>query len=80
MGRSLSLVQLQALKINSSTCVFKVFAKDLSNLVHDFLEDCFPKPKRLLAANRLIYLNISIDLSKTHGSPLPSHAIVFYME
>ena len=42
----------------------RVFAKSLSNLVHDFWEDCFYKPKLLLAANRQIYLIISIYMSK----------------
>ena len=42
----------------------KVFAKSLSNLVHDFWEDCCPNPKLLLAADRLIYLNISIGIIK----------------
>ena len=27
----------------------------VSNIVHDFWEDCFRKPKLLLAADRLIY-------------------------
>ena len=30
-------------------------------------EDCFYKPKLLLAAKKLIYLNISISISKIHG-------------
>ena len=34
-------------------------------------EDCFNKPKLLLAANRLIYLNISC-ISKIHRPPLHS--------
>ena len=42
----------------------KVFSKSLSNLVHDFWEDCCPNPKLLLAADRLIYLNISIGIIK----------------
>ena len=41
---------------------FKVFAKSLSNLVHEFWEDFFHKPQLLLAANRLIYFNIFIYL------------------
>ena len=41
---------------------FKVFAESLSNLVHDFWENCFRKPKLLLAANRLIYLNMSTGI------------------
>ena len=44
--------------MNSFTRVFQGFCLDLGNLVHDFWEDCFYKPKLLLAANRLIYLNI----------------------
>ena len=50
-----------------------VFAKSLSNFVHGFLEDCLHKPKLLLAANRLIYLNISLSISKIHG-PRSPHA------
>ena len=46
---------------------FKVFAESLSNLVNYFWENCFRKPKLLLAANRLIYLNILIGISKFHG-------------
>ena len=34
----------------------------LSNLFHDFWEDCFHKLKLLLAANRFIYLNMSISI------------------
>ena len=49
----------------------KVFAKNLSKLVHDFWEDYFYKPKLLLAANRSIYFNISICISKTHGARSP---------
>ena len=30
-------------------------------------DDCFYKPKLLLAAKRLIYLNKSISISKIHG-------------
>ena len=47
--------------MNSLTLFFKIFAKSLNNLVHDFWENCFRKPKRLLDANSLIYLNVSID-------------------
>ena len=32
----------QALKLN---CYTRVFAESLSNLIHDFWEDCFHKPK-----------------------------------
>ena len=42
---------------------FEVFAKSLSNLFHGFWGDCFPKPKLLLAANRVVYFNISIYIS-----------------
>ena len=62
--------------MNSFTLIFEGFAKSLSNLVYDFWEDCFYKPRLLLASNRLIYLNISIDISKTY-SPWPHHAILF---
>ena len=55
---------------------FKVFAESLSNLVHYFWENCFRKPKLLLAANRLIYLNISIGVSKFHG-PLARHSFFY---
>ena len=49
-------VKLKTLKMNSFTCIL---AKSLSNFVHDFCEDCFPKSKLLFAANRLVCLNIS---------------------
>ena len=45
----------------------------LSNFVHDFWVDCFPKPKLLSGADRLIYLNISIGISKIN-SPRPACA------
>ena len=57
--------------MNSFTRIFQGFVKSFSNLVHDFWEDCFRKPKLLLAANRLICLNTSIDISKIHGPPHP---------
>ena len=57
---------------NEFTFFFKVFAESLSNLVHDFWENCFRKRKLLLAANRLIYLNISIGISKFHSPRHPS--------
>ena len=65
--------------MNSSKRIFQGFCKKFKyNLVHDFWENCFRKPKLLSAANRLIYLNISVDLSKIHA---PRHtAIVFYIE
>ena len=53
--------------MNSFTHVFQGFSLNLGNLVHDFLEDCFYKPKLLLAATRLIYLNIARSISKIHG-------------
>ena len=52
--------------MNSFKRIFKVFAKSLSNLVHHFWGECFHKPKLLLAANRLVYLNTSIGISKIH--------------
>ena len=40
-------------------------------------EDCFYKPKLLLAANRLIYLNRSISISNIHGfGPLARHSFL----
>ena len=63
----LFLVKLQVPKMNSFTRISQVFAKSLSNLVHDFWEDYFYKPNLLLAANRLIYLDISISISKIYG-------------
>ena len=60
LGKSSFLVKLQVLKMNLFIRIFKVFAKSLSNLVHDFWENYFHKPKLLLAVNRLIYLNIDI--------------------
>ena len=56
---------------------FKVFPESLSNLVHDFWENYFRKPKLLLAANRLIYLNILIDVSKFHDPRHPRAQILF---
>ena len=49
---------------------FKVFAKSLRNLAHD-LGGRFYKPKLLLAANRLIHLNVSITIPKIHGPRSP---------
>ena len=57
LRKSSFLVKLQLLKTIHSHVFFKVFAKSLSNLVHDFWQDCFHNPKLLLAANRLICLN-----------------------
>ena len=48
--------------MNSFTYIFKVFAKSLAEFVHDFWENCFHKPKLLLAANTPFYLIISIDI------------------
>ena len=45
-------------KVAGSHVFFKILAKSLSNLVHDYWERCFSKPELLLAANRLVYLNI----------------------
>ena len=61
-----------------SSVFLKVFAKSLSNLVHDFWGDCFRNTKLLLAANRWIYLNMSIRISKIYcyGS---SRAIVSFL-
>ena len=56
--------------MNSLHVFFKVFPLFMT------WEDCFYKLKLLLAANTLIYLNISISISKVHG-PRPPHAIVF---
>ena len=53
---------------------------NFSRVVHDFWEDCLHKPKLLLAANRLIYLNIINRYIKHSRSPVPSRTIVFYIE
>ena len=72
------MVQVQLLKTNS--LFFKVFAESLSNLVHDFWENCFRQQKLLLAANRLIYLNMSIGMSKYHGPRHPrAHSLFFFL-
>ena len=73
LRKSSFLVKLQVLKMNSFTRIFKVSAKSLSNLVHDFWENCFRTPKLLLAASRLIYLNTLKGISKIHG-PWPPPA------
>ena len=40
-------------------------------------EDSFHKPKLLLAANRIVYLNIPIGISKIHGPrPLARHSFL----
>ena len=65
---------------NEFICTYfsRFLSKSLSNLVHDFREDCFRKTKLLLAANRLIYLNILIGLWKIQ-SPAPSCAIAGFL-
>ena len=70
LRKSSFLVKVQ-LKWIYSYVFSKVFAKSLSNLVYDIWKDCFPKPKLLLAANRLIYLNMSIGISKIHPPQPP---------
>ena len=72
LRKSSFLVKLHILKMNSFKCVFEVFDKSLSNLFHNFLEGCFPKPKLLLVVDRLIYLNVSIGISKIHCPRSPS--------
>ena len=70
--KSSFLIKLQVLKMNSFTSIFQGF-----NLVHDFWEDCFSKPKLLLAVNRQIYLNTSIGISKIYvPSPLARHSFL----
>ena len=56
--------KFQALKTNYVwDWDFKDFAKSLINFDHDFfLKDCFCKPKPLLAANMLIYLNAFLNI------------------
>ena len=53
--------------MNSFTRIFQ----GLSNLAHDFWENCFHKPKLLLTANRLTHLYISKGISKIHGPRPP---------
>ena len=43
--------------MNSFTRIFHRYTKSLIKFVHDFLKNCFRKPKLLLASNKLIYLN-----------------------
>ena len=57
--------------MNSLTSIFQDFTLNLSNIFYDFWEDCFYKPKLLLATNSLIYLNISISISKIDGPHSP---------
>ena len=67
--------------MNSFTRFFQGFAKSLSKLVHDFWKDYFRKPKLLPAANRLIYVNNSIGISKIHGlttSAVNTSSYLFY--
>ena len=72
-------------KIPKKKLLFSKFAGSKNEFLHtyfsrfkDFWEDCLPKLKLLLAANRLIYLNISIVISKIHGPRLP-RPIDFYI-
>ena len=59
----------------SFTIIFQGLWLSLSNLFHDFWEDCSYKPKHLLVASRRIYLNISISID----SPRPPGVTVFYI-
>ena len=79
LRKSSFLVKLNVLKMNSFTCVFKVFTIRLSNLIHEFWEGCFLKPKLLLVLDRLIYLNVSIGTSKIHF-PRPPGASQFFTQ
>ena len=63
--------------MDSFTHTFQDFTKSLSNLLNDVWENCFRKPKLLLAENRLIYLNISMGISKIYGPrPLACHSFL----
>ena len=63
--------------MDSFTHTFQDFTKSLSNLLNDVWEYCFRKPKLLLAENRLIYLNISMGISKIYGPrPLARHSFL----
>ena len=55
--------------------IFQSFCWNLSN---DFWENYFHKPKLLSIANRLIYFNISIGVSKFHGPRYPSVQIFLH--
>ena len=62
---------------------FKDFVKSCKSLVsfvQDFSEDSISKPKLLLAANMLIYLDISINISIMHfvNDLLIYFAVVFF--
>ena len=50
----------------------RVYFNVLDDIVHHIREDCFRKPKLLLATNRLIYLNTLIGISEFHGPRHPS--------
>ena len=79
LNESSFLVKLQVLKMNSFSRFFQGFywKLGLSNLFLNFWEDCFRKLKLLFAANRLIYLNISMDISKINGpGPLAHHSFL----
>ena len=60
---------------------FNNFAKSLSNFFHNFWDNCFSKPKLLLDANMLIYLNKSAnrDIKNSWPLVLPG-SILFYIE
>ena len=64
LSERLFLVKLQILKTNSFLSIVPDLCSKfgLSNLFHDFWEDCLRKLKLFLAANRLIYLNISMRI------------------
>ena len=66
LRKSLFLVTLHVSKRTYSHLFLKVFVKSLSNFIYDFWEDSFHKTKLLLAANRLIFLNMSLGISKVH--------------
>ena len=59
--------------------IFKDFAKSLGNFDHDFfLKDCFGKPKLLVAANMLIYLNTSTNRCIRNSRPLGGFGSYFF--
>ena len=47
--------------------IFKVFAQSLIDLIHDLWKNYFRKPKLLLAASRLDYLNVSVGVLTFHS-------------
>ena len=55
---------------------FKVFAKSLSNLVQDFWENSFRKPKQLLAVNRLIWTYQWVYQKFMVPGPLTCHSFL----